>query len=362
MGNEAPAIAGDVFRNVLGHYPTGVSIVTADVPGTGPVGMVVGTFNSLSLDPPLVSFMPAKSSTSWPKIQSSGTFCVNVLGASQGELSRQFSARDGKKFDGADWRPAPSGSPILSGVTAWVDCRIEQVFDSGDHEIVVGRVLDLKVESDELPMTFLRGRFGQVHLPDTSSVSDAGTTAPDNSSAKLAEEVAESLGLNAFEARAWAETREQVIERLLIGFLEVLLKRFNQRVDAGQSPETQLEALVRASLDTLREYGAAAILFQSERASLSVGASERLKGLEVEFRNCWTTVIERGIRSGSFLDADPRMAQQFISDALFSIARWFRDGGRLERSEVEDAFTTFALNVVRSSGSRSVSSGVEHSH
>lgn len=355
MGNEVPVIAGDIFRNVLGHYPTGVSIVTADVAGSGPVGMVVGTFNSLSLDPPLVSFMPAKSSTSWPKIQSSGSFCVNVLGASQGELSRQFSARDGKKFDGAEWRPAPTGSPILNGVTAWVDCRIEQVFDSGDHEIVVGRVVDLKVESDELPMTFLRGRFGQVHLPDPSSVGSPSATAPDNSSAKLAEEVAELLGLNAFEARAWAETREQVIERLLIGFLEVLLKRFDECGAAAKSPEAQLEALVRVSLDTLREYGAAAIMFQSERASLSLGASERLKGLEYEFRSRWTTVIERGISSGSFVNADPRMAQQFISDGLFSIARWFRDGGRLDRSQVEDEFTTFALNVVRSSDSVSSS-------
>src|ERR671912_566930 len=98
MESEAPAIAADMFRNVLSHYPTGVSIVTADVADTGPVGLVVGTFTSLSLEPALVSFMPAKSSTSWPKIQSSGSFCVNVLGANQGELSRQFSARDGRKF------------------------------------------------------------------------------------------------------------------------------------------------------------------------------------------------------------------------------------------------------------------------
>ncbi|MGO4250572.1 flavin reductase [Paenarthrobacter sp. RAF54_2] len=349
MGNEAPAIAGDLFRNVLGHYPTGVSIVTADVAGNGPVGMVVGTFNSLSLDPPLVSFMPAKSSTSWPKIQSSGFFCVNVLGASQGELSRQFSARDGKKFEGADWRPAPTGSPILSGVTAWVDCKIEQVFDSGDHEIVVGRVIDLNVESDELPMTFLRGRFGQVHLPDPSPGNGAGATAADDSSAKLAEEVAELLGLNAFEARAWSETREQVIERLLVGFLEVLLKRFDERIEDSSSADQQLQSLIRASLDSLRDYAAAAIMFQSERASLTLGASKRLKGLEEDFRNRWTAVIQRGTSSGVFYEADARMAQQFICDSLFSIARWFRDGGRLERSEVEDAFTTFALNVVRPS-------------
>lgn len=233
MENEAPAIAGETFRQVLGHYPTGVSIITADVPGTGPVGMVVGTFTSLSLEPPLVSFMPAKSSTSWPKIQSSGSFCVNVLAAGQSELSRQFSVPGGKKFEGVQWRPASTGSPILSGITAWVDCRIEQVFDSGDHEIVVGRVVDLAVESEELPMTFHRGRLGQVHIPDAESMTDAQAAGDDS---KLAEEVAQLLGLSVFEARAWAETREQVVERLLIGFLEVLLRRYDERVYAAGSP------------------------------------------------------------------------------------------------------------------------------
>lgn len=355
MGNEAPVISGDTFRNVLGHYPTGVSIITADVPDIGPVGMVVGTFSSLSLDPPLVSFMPAKSSTSWPKIQSAGSFCVNVLGASQGDLSRQFTARDGKKFEGAEWRPASTGSPILSGVTAWVDCKIEQVFDSGDHEIVVGRVVDLQVESDELPMTFLKGRFGQVHLPDPSTDGSPAPAAPDNSAAKLAEEVAEMLGLDALEVRAWAESREQIIERLLIGFLEVLIKHYKERVDEGQSPEEQLKALVRVSLDTLNEYGAAAILFQNERDSLAHGAAGQLKNLENEFRGTWTAVIERGMKAGSFFNADPRMAQQFICDALFSVARWFRDGGRLSRSQMENEFTEFALNVVRGPGAQSAS-------
>lgn len=347
MENEAPVIAADMFRNVLSHYPTGVSIVTADVPEAGPVGMVVGTFTSLSLEPPLVSFMPAKSSTSWPKIQSSGAFCVNVLGVNQGELCRQFAARGGKKFEGVDWSPSATGSPVLSGVMAWVDCRIEQVFDSGDHQIVVGRVVDLRVESNELPMTFLRGGYGQVHLPPSPSAAGESGDDADMAPGKLAEEVAELLGLDAFESQAWVESRDQVVERLLIGFLEVLLTRFGDQVDEAGAPQEQLRSLITVSMDSLRDYAAAAIMFQNERSSLAPGSSERLKSLEKEFRRRWTTVIERGVSSGSFGEVDPRMAQQFICDALFSIARWFRDGGRLNRSEVEDAFTAFALNVVR---------------
>jgi flavin reductase (DIM6/NTAB) family NADH-FMN oxidoreductase RutF len=346
METEVPTIAADLFRNVLSNYPTGVSIVTGDVPDQGPVGLVVGTFTSLSLEPALVSFMPAKSSTSWPKIQSSGAFCVNVLGANQGALCRQFSTPGGNKFDGVDWRPAATGSPLLNGVVAWVDCRIEQVFDSGDHQIVVGRVVDLRVESDELPMTFLRGSFGQVQLPEPAPIGPKRAAA-DGSREQLAGEVAQILGLDAFESDAWAESRDQILERLLTGFIEALLGRFDEFIDEAAAPEAQLRSLVTVSLDSLRDFAAAAILFQSERASLSPGSSERLGTLEDEFRRRWTTVIERGVASGAFGAVDPRLVQQYLSDALFSVARWFREGGRLQRSEVEEAYTLLALNTVR---------------
>jgi flavin reductase (DIM6/NTAB) family NADH-FMN oxidoreductase RutF len=349
MESEAPAIAADIFRNVLSHYPTGVSIVTGDVPDMGPVGLVVGTFTSLSLEPALVSFMPAKSSTSWPKIQSSGSFCVNVLGANQGDLCKQFSARGGKKFEGVDWRPAATGSPILSGAVAWVDCRIEQVFDSGDHQIVVGRVVDLQVESDELPMTFVRGSFGQVLLPQQSSAHEAATVDADDVHHQLAGEVAQLLGLEAFDYRAWVESRDQVVERLLIGFIEAMLSRFDEHVDEGDAPEEQLRSLISVSLKSMRDYSAAAILFQRERSNLGPESSQRLEVLEGEFRRRWTAVIERGVASGSFGEVDSRLAQQFLSDGLFSVARWFREGGRLTRDEVEGAYTTFALHVVRPS-------------
>lgn len=346
MSSEAPSIAADLFRSVLSNYPTGVSIVTGNAPNHGPVGLVVGTFTSLSLEPALVSFMPAKSSTSWPKIEQSGAFCVNVLGANQGELCRQFSSAGGNKFEGVDWTPTATGSPLLDGVMAWVDCRIEQVFDSGDHQIVVGRVVDLRVETDESPMTFLRGRFGQVSLAESTRLQAAGA-ASDGTKEQLAGEVAKALGLDAFEARAWTESRDQVLERLLIGFVEALLGHFDNAVDASATPEEQLRSLVTVSLESLRDYAAAAILFQSERSSLGPDSSERLGALEVEFRRRWTTVIERGVNSGSFTAVDPRMTQQFLSDSLFSVARWFRDGGRLQRTELNEAYTTLALNLVR---------------
>ncbi|NDV10600.1 hypothetical protein GXW84_40410 [Rhodococcus sp. IEGM 248] len=345
MSTKGSEIASDTFRKVLSHYPTGVSVVTGKSTTDDPVGLVVGTFTSLSLEPALVSFMPAKSSTSWPKIRSTGAFCVNVLGVNQGELCRQFSVPGGRKFDGVDWKAGATGSPILPGSVAWVDCQIEQVIDSGDHEIVVGRVVDLSAESDELPMTFLRGGYAQLHLPQRSPAPEAKAADIDTGPAKLAGQVAELLGLDPFESRAWIESRGQIIERLLVGFLEVILKRFGSILDVQGSPREQLQSLIAVSMESLRDYGAAALLFQSERSGLAT--SSRVTELEQQFRRQWKEVIERGVTSGDFNpNIDPRMAQQFMCDAIFSIASWFRDGRRLERSEVEDMYATFALNVV----------------
>jgi flavin reductase (DIM6/NTAB) family NADH-FMN oxidoreductase RutF len=151
------------FRRVLGHHPTGASVVTAMGLDGRPAGMVVGTFTSVSLDPPLVAFLPDKASTSWPRIREAGSFCANVLSAGQEAVSRQFARSGGNKFRGIDWTPAPSGAPIIAGAVAWVDCDIEQVFESGDHYIVIGRVRDLAVESTDVPLTFWQGRYTRIH-------------------------------------------------------------------------------------------------------------------------------------------------------------------------------------------------------
>jgi flavin reductase (DIM6/NTAB) family NADH-FMN oxidoreductase RutF len=148
-----------VFRRVLGHYPTGVCVMTALEPDGRPVGMAVGSFTAVSLDPPLVGFMPDKSSTSWPRIARVGRFCVNVLSSNQQDLCRRFSAKADNKFEGLDFDLSKSGSPVLSGVVAWIDCRVFTVHEAGDHFIVLGEVLDL-VAQDDQPLLFLRGRYG----------------------------------------------------------------------------------------------------------------------------------------------------------------------------------------------------------
>ncbi|MGW3013326.1 flavin reductase family protein [Streptomyces sp. NPDC001219] len=151
------------FRSVLGHFASGVTVITA--PGEpGPAGFACQSFASLSLDPPLVTFMVARTSTTWPRIARAGVFCVNVLGAGQGELCRGFAVSGGDKFAGVRHEPAPvTGAPRLADVPAWIDCTIQAVHTGGDHLIVVGRVEALGTDpaaAGSGPLLFHRGAFG----------------------------------------------------------------------------------------------------------------------------------------------------------------------------------------------------------
>lgn len=149
------------YREVLGQYPTGVSAVTSQLDDGTLAGMAVGSFTSVSLDPPLVAFFPARTSSSWPLIERSGRFCVNVLACDQEVVCRQMARPAGDKFSGVRWRPSALGSPVLDGVVAWIDCTIEQVTDAGDHFVVLGAVHALEVENQTLPLVFFRGGYGR---------------------------------------------------------------------------------------------------------------------------------------------------------------------------------------------------------
>lgn len=148
-------------RRVLGHYPTGVCAVTALVDGE-PVGMVVGSFSSLSLDPPLVVFMPDRSSSTYAKLESASVLVGNILGSAQEDLCRRLASKAATgKWDGVTWHRSGSGAPILDEAVAWVECTPQARYDGGDHWIVVCRVLDLDVQADALPLVFFQGEYGR---------------------------------------------------------------------------------------------------------------------------------------------------------------------------------------------------------
>jgi len=170
---DLPPAVGDprVMRDVLGHFVSGVTVVTAMTP-EGPIGFTCQSFSSLSLDPPLVAFAPARTSSTCPKLREAGRFCVNVLSEEQSDLSRQFARSGTDKFAGVTWTPSPHGSPVLAGVVAWIDSELWAEYDGGDHTIVVARVLDLGADPSKTPLLFHRGAYGlQAALLDAEETS-----------------------------------------------------------------------------------------------------------------------------------------------------------------------------------------------
>lgn len=148
------------FRQVLGSYPTGVSVITALDANGAPAGMVVGTFTSVSLDPPLVGFLPDKRSSSWPLIEAAGHFCVNVLARDQLELCAKLAKSGPDKFAGVEFELSEHGLPVLAGAMLSIECRLHGVQEAGDHWFVTGLVLGLESHREADPMLFLRGQYG----------------------------------------------------------------------------------------------------------------------------------------------------------------------------------------------------------
>jgi flavin reductase (DIM6/NTAB) family NADH-FMN oxidoreductase RutF len=146
------------FREVLGHFATGVTIVTASEEA-GPVGFSCQSFAALSLDPPMVILAPAKTSTSWPRIAQAGSFCVNILSDEQVDVCRAFAVSGGDKFVGVEWTPGVTGAPRITGSLATIECRLGTIHDGGDHELVTGHVVALETGSGS-PLLFYRSGFG----------------------------------------------------------------------------------------------------------------------------------------------------------------------------------------------------------
>lgn len=160
VDTEEQAAAARRFRDVLGRFASGVTVVTGTSDGA-PVGMTCQSFMSVSLDPPLVLFSPARTSRAWPLIQRSGTFCVNFLSSGQADLSNTMASRGADKFAGLTWTPSPgTGSPLLEGILGHVDCSVHAVHEAGDHYVVIGKVVDLAVTDEPgEPLLFFEGRY-----------------------------------------------------------------------------------------------------------------------------------------------------------------------------------------------------------
>jgi flavin reductase (DIM6/NTAB) family NADH-FMN oxidoreductase RutF/DNA-binding IclR family transcriptional regulator len=148
------------FREVLGQYPTGVVAVLGLSSSGEPLGMILGTFNSVSLDPPLISFMPSKTSSSWARLRDVTRYSVNVLGSHQEDVCRALSSKSGDKFAQVAWELNDSGLPFLPSSVAYLECTRTEVVDGGDHDIVLAQVDSLQSGEPNVPLLFFQGGYG----------------------------------------------------------------------------------------------------------------------------------------------------------------------------------------------------------
>ena len=299
------AIDPVVFRETLGHYPTGVAVVTAVARDGNPAGMVVGTFSSVSLDPPLIAFFPARNSRSFESLRTAPTFCVNVLASDQEAVCRQLATGGAAKFDGVSWRPGPLGSPILDDAVSWLECSFEDIREAGDHYIVLGLVHGLAVARSALPLLFFQGGYGRF-----SPGSFVATPDPDLiQAAQLAEiiraeveDLSRELGVNCGvlvkirgdAVQVLAANHGSVAEPFPLGHRQPIIPPLGA-VFLIDLPAAEVEdwlrrapddgnrrAVYRARLDRVREWGYSVLaaepeLLQRQQAALT--AFEQSEGL-----------------------------------------------------------------------------------
>ncbi|MGP3925222.1 flavin reductase family protein [Streptomyces sp. 8N616] len=149
-------VDGGVFREVCGQFVTGVAVITCQGSDKELVGVTVNSFTSVSLDPPLVLFCIHRESRAMPAIRESGGFAVNILASDQAGVCRAFAARDTAGFGELAHRSGVTGSPVIDDSLAFLDCRLHDLHSAGDHEIVLGEVVDLGLLREEQPLAFFR--------------------------------------------------------------------------------------------------------------------------------------------------------------------------------------------------------------
>ena len=156
------SIDSRTFRQTVGRFVTGVTVIAIDVDGEIRA-MTANSFTSLSLDPPLILFCVAHTSSTWPRIEEAGMFAVNILGEDHEALSNLFAKKGAERFSQTPWRVGVSGAPVLEEAIAYLDCRFEAEYPGGDHKIIVGRVLDLDMREGSRPLLFFKGGYERMH-------------------------------------------------------------------------------------------------------------------------------------------------------------------------------------------------------
>lgn len=154
-------ISNSDFRQALGQFATGIAVATTlDAEGK-PHGLTINSFNSVSLDPPLVLWSLEKKSHQYEAFKESGKYGISVLAESQKDLSIQFASPVADRFEGVKWDKGSTGSPLLEGAVAHIECEVAEFFDGGDHVILLGRVVGLSTDP-QAPLLYFGGQYHQI--------------------------------------------------------------------------------------------------------------------------------------------------------------------------------------------------------
>ncbi|WP_035758178.1 flavin reductase family protein [Granulicoccus phenolivorans] len=174
MTATSTSLDGAKLREVLGHYPTGVVLVTGTAADGERLAMIVGTFTSVSLEPALVAFLPMRSSGTFARLRECESLCINILSGDQEEVCRTIVARREDKFRDLDWFPSPSGDPVLAGSVAWLDVRLTDTIEAGDHWIAMCTVRDMAIHNPVSPLIFFQRGYGTFIMPSLVARIDDG--------------------------------------------------------------------------------------------------------------------------------------------------------------------------------------------
>lgn len=162
-----------LFRNALGRFATGITVVTTRTPAGKFEGMTANSFSAVSLNPPLILWSIKNEAPSLRSFLDAGMFAINVLAQEQADLSHQFATPSTDKFRGVRWSEGAGGCPLLAGTLAQFECRLTDAIPAGDHRILLGRVLRASYDEKEAPLLFSSGRYAiAAPLPNIDATSD----------------------------------------------------------------------------------------------------------------------------------------------------------------------------------------------
>lgn len=146
------------LRRVMGHFATGVTVITTHSSDGKPYGLTANAFTSVSLDPPLLLICVDKKAESYPYFEESKVFTVNLLADDQESLSRRFAVSGGPKFEGVAYREGANGAPILEGTIGYIECKLVATYPGGDHTIYIGEIQEAET-AERKPLLFFRGGY-----------------------------------------------------------------------------------------------------------------------------------------------------------------------------------------------------------